>query len=156
MFFLNKKNPTHSRGIWVVGWKIPKGFLISTTFRGYTSNFRFGHFYIVDFHSALNFQVSVWKRCLGGTPYYSSTKQLRTTTQSSTHYLSTKLLRTTNQRSMSFVLWKYTYVAKFRKGKQNILTLKQIKEMQEITTQLFSMTEHTHILDSALNWTRFT
>ena len=36
MFFWNKKNPTQSRGIWVVGWRIPKGFLISTTFRGCT------------------------------------------------------------------------------------------------------------------------
>ena len=26
-----------------------------------TCHFRFGHFYIVDIHSALNFQVSVWK-----------------------------------------------------------------------------------------------
>ena len=36
MFFWNKKIPTQSRGIWVVGWRIPKGFLISTTFRGCT------------------------------------------------------------------------------------------------------------------------
>ena len=36
MFFRKKINPTHSRGIWVVGSKIPKGFLISTTFRGCT------------------------------------------------------------------------------------------------------------------------
>ena len=34
---------------------IPKGFLISTNFRGCTSHFHFGHFYIVDFHSALTF-----------------------------------------------------------------------------------------------------
>ena len=51
MIFWNKKNqPTL-----VVGWRIPKGFLILTTFRGCTSHFRFGHFYIVDFHSALTF-----------------------------------------------------------------------------------------------------
>ena len=36
MFFWNKKIPTQSLGIWVVAWRIPKGFLISTTFRGCT------------------------------------------------------------------------------------------------------------------------
>ena len=41
----------------MVGWRIPKGFLILTRFRGCTSHFSFGHFYIVDIHSALNFQA---------------------------------------------------------------------------------------------------
>ena len=36
-------------------WKNPKGFLISTKFRGSSSHFRFDHFYIVDFHSSLTF-----------------------------------------------------------------------------------------------------
>ena len=39
-------------------------FLISTSFRGCTSHFRFEHFYIVDLHSALNLQVSVKRRVL--------------------------------------------------------------------------------------------
>ena len=42
-------------------WKNPKGFLISTKFRGSSSLFSFDHFYIVDFHSALTLQVSVSK-----------------------------------------------------------------------------------------------
>ena len=33
----------------------PKGFFISTKLRGSSSHFRFDHFYIVDFHSALTF-----------------------------------------------------------------------------------------------------
>ena len=33
--FLNNKKK-HSHGIWVVGWRIPKGFFISTSFRGCT------------------------------------------------------------------------------------------------------------------------
>ena len=37
MFFEEKKiNPTQACGIWVLVWRIPKGFLILTTFRGRT------------------------------------------------------------------------------------------------------------------------
>ena len=39
-------------------WRNRKGFLI---YRGCTSHFRFDHFYIVDFHSALTWQVSIRK-----------------------------------------------------------------------------------------------
>ena len=36
MFFLKKIFPTHSRGIWGLVWRVPKGFLIWTSFRGCT------------------------------------------------------------------------------------------------------------------------
>ena len=34
-------------------WEDPRGFLISIKFRSASSHFRFDHFYIIDFHSAL-------------------------------------------------------------------------------------------------------
>ena len=54
-FFKNKKRPTRQASAWGLVWRNPKGFLISTMFRGSSSHFRFDHFYIVDFHSALTF-----------------------------------------------------------------------------------------------------
>ena len=36
MFFWKSRSPTQSCGIWVLVWRIPKGFLILTTFRGCT------------------------------------------------------------------------------------------------------------------------
>ena len=50
-----KKRPTRQASVWGLVWRNPKGFLISTMFRGSSSHFRFDHFYIVDFHSALTF-----------------------------------------------------------------------------------------------------
>ena len=55
MFFKNKEIRTHQASAWGLVWRDPKGFLISTKFRGSSSHFRFDHFYIVDFHSALTF-----------------------------------------------------------------------------------------------------
>ena len=54
-FFRNKISPTRQASAWGLVWRNPKGFLISTMFRGSSSHFRFHHFYIVDFHSALTF-----------------------------------------------------------------------------------------------------
>ena len=48
------KSTTHQALAWGLVWKDPKGFLISTKFRGASSHFRFDHFYIADFHSALS------------------------------------------------------------------------------------------------------
>ena len=55
-FFKNKISPTRQASAWGLVWRNPKGFLISTMFRGSSSHFRFDHFYIVDFHSTLTFQ----------------------------------------------------------------------------------------------------
>ena len=54
-FFKNKKSSTHKESAWGLVWRNPKGFLISTMFRGSSNHFHFDHFYIVDFHSALTF-----------------------------------------------------------------------------------------------------
>ena len=54
-FFTNKLCPTHQASAWGLVWRNPKGFLISTKFRGSSSHFRFDHFYIVYFHSAPTF-----------------------------------------------------------------------------------------------------
>ena len=54
-FFKNKLCPTHQASAWGLVWRNPKGFLISTKFRGSSSHFRFDHFYNIDFHSALTF-----------------------------------------------------------------------------------------------------
>ena len=54
-FFKNKISPTRQASAWGLVWRNPKGFLISTMFRGSSNHFRFDHFYIVDFHSALTF-----------------------------------------------------------------------------------------------------
>ena len=54
-FFKNKISPTRQASAWGLVWRNPKGFLISTMFRGSYNHFRFDQFYIVDFHSALTF-----------------------------------------------------------------------------------------------------
>ena len=54
-FFKNKISPTRQASIWGLVWRDPKGFLILTMFRGSSSHFRFDHFYIADFQSALTF-----------------------------------------------------------------------------------------------------
>ena len=54
-FFRNKISPTRQASAWGLVWRNPKGFLISTKFRGSSSHFRFDQFHIVDFHSALTF-----------------------------------------------------------------------------------------------------
>ena len=48
------KSTTHQALAWGLVYKDPKGFLISTQFRGASSHFRFDHFYIVDFHSTFS------------------------------------------------------------------------------------------------------
>ena len=48
------KSTTRQALAWGLVWKDPKEFLISTKLRGASSHFRFDHFYIVDFHSALS------------------------------------------------------------------------------------------------------
>ena len=58
-FLIKKIGPTRSASIWGLLWRNPEDFLISTSFRWCTSHFRFDHFYIVDFHSALNLKVSL-------------------------------------------------------------------------------------------------
>ena len=56
VFFQQQKiSTTHHASVWGLVWRDPKGFLISTNFRGSSSHFCFDHFYIVDFHSALTF-----------------------------------------------------------------------------------------------------
>ena len=55
IFSKTNKSPTHQASAWGLVWRDPKGFLISTNFRGSSSHFCFDHFYIVDFHSALTF-----------------------------------------------------------------------------------------------------
>ena len=57
--FKNKLSPTHQASAWGSIWRDLKEFLISTKFRGSSSHFRFDHFYIVYFHSALTLQVSL-------------------------------------------------------------------------------------------------
>ena len=54
--FSNKKiSATHHASTRELVWRYPKGFLISTIFKGSLSHLKFDHFYIVDFHSALTF-----------------------------------------------------------------------------------------------------
>ena len=65
IFSKTNKSPTHQASAWGLVWRDPKGFLISTNFRGSSSHFCFDHFYIVDFHSALtvakrDFQREDW------------------------------------------------------------------------------------------------
>ena len=55
IFFKSKLSPAHQASAWGLVWENPKGFLISTKFRGSSSHFRFDHFYNIDFHSALTF-----------------------------------------------------------------------------------------------------
>ena len=53
-FLEKRKSGTHQALALGLAWKDPKGFLISTKFRGgASSHFRFEHFYIVDLHSVL-------------------------------------------------------------------------------------------------------
>ena len=59
MFLMKRNGSTCSASIWGLLWRNPKEFLILIGFRGCTSRFCFDIFYIVDFHSALNSQVSV-------------------------------------------------------------------------------------------------
>ena len=54
-FFKNKMSTTHNASAWGLVRRDPKGFLISTMFRGSLGHLKFDHFYIVDFHSALAF-----------------------------------------------------------------------------------------------------
>ena len=51
-FFEKMKSITHHAIAWGLVSKDPKGFLISTKFRGASGHFRFDLFHIVDFHSA--------------------------------------------------------------------------------------------------------
>ena len=55
MFFKKKISATHNASAWGLVRRDPKGFLISTMFRGSLGHLKFDHFYIVDFHSALAF-----------------------------------------------------------------------------------------------------
>ena len=61
MFFKEKISATHNASAWGLVRRNPKGFLISTMFRGSLSHLKFDLFYIVDFHSVLTSQVSVQK-----------------------------------------------------------------------------------------------
>ena len=58
LFSKQKISTTHHASAWVLVWRDPTGFFISTKFRGSSGHFRFDHFYIVDFHSALTFLAS--------------------------------------------------------------------------------------------------
>ena len=55
MFFKIKISTTHNAAAWGLVRRDPEGFLILTTFRGTLGHLKFGHFYIVDFHSACAF-----------------------------------------------------------------------------------------------------
>ena len=55
MFFKKKISATHNASAWGLVRRDPKGFLISTMFRGSLGHLKFDHFHIVDFHSALAF-----------------------------------------------------------------------------------------------------
>ena len=55
-FFEKQIGGTHHASALRLVWKNPKGFLISTKFRGSSSHFCFDHFYIIDFHSDLAFR----------------------------------------------------------------------------------------------------
>ena len=56
---MKRNGSTRSTSIWGLLWRNPKDCLILISFMGCTSHFCFDIFYIVDFHSALNSQVSV-------------------------------------------------------------------------------------------------
>ena len=57
MFFKEKISATHNASAWGLDRRDPKGFLISTMFRGSLGHFKFDRFYIVDFHSALSWPI---------------------------------------------------------------------------------------------------
>ena len=59
MFFKIKINATHNASARGLVRRDPKGFLISTMFRGSLGHLKFDHFYIVDFHSAIAFLTKV-------------------------------------------------------------------------------------------------
>ena len=61
MFFKKKISATHNASACGLVRRNPKGFLISTMFRGSLSHLKFDLFYIADFHSVLTSQVSVQK-----------------------------------------------------------------------------------------------
>ena len=62
MFFKKKISATHNASAWGLVRRDPdpKRFLILTKFNGSSSNFRFDHFYIEDFHSVQKSEGHLW------------------------------------------------------------------------------------------------
>ena len=59
-FFKKEISATHHASAWRLVWRNPKGFLISTKFKGSLGHFCFDLFYDVDFHSALTWPGWEW------------------------------------------------------------------------------------------------
>jgi len=63
--FQTKISATHHASAWGLVWRNPKGFLISTKFKGSLGHLKFDQFYIVYFYSPLSFldrDLYFWKK----------------------------------------------------------------------------------------------